>query len=375
MKIVDVQAIPLRVPRADKRGLDGSQDDLLVRIQTDQGIEGIGEVDSSPEIVKAIVEAPFSHSWSAGLRELLIGEDPTQIERLWDKMYHGSIYYGRRAAAINAMSGIDIALWDLKGKIEGKPVSEIIGNRYRDMVPVYASLYPIGETPEEVAKNARQSVEKGFHAIKLDGAPLGQNAKLDHEILDATRSTIGDHVDLMTDVTEPGWDMKEAVARAQMYSGFGVYFLEAPFGPDELDKYKALAETVELKIAYGEQHTTRYEFNDLMEQGGVDVIQPDISRAGGITEVRRIAQHANDKGVLLIPHCWKTGISIAANLHLLASVRNAPYLEFSQPPQSPLRYTLLKEDFALDNGQVKVPTRAGLGIELNESTVKKYRLD
>ena len=197
---------------------------------------------------------------------------------------------------------------------------------------------------------------------------------IDREILEATRKAIGEHIELMTDVAEPGWDLKEAVARAQLYSSFGVYFLEAPFGPDELDKYKALTEAVELKIAYGEQHTTRYEFSDLIEKGGVDVIQPDISRAGGITEVRRIAQHANEMSVLLIPHCWKTGISIAANLHLLASVKNAPYLEFSQPTQSPLRYTLLKEDFSLENGQVKVPTGPGLGVELNESTVEKFRV-
>ena len=375
MKIVDIQAIPLRVPGADKKGLDGSQDDLLIRIQTDDGTEGIGEVDSSPEIVKAIVEAPTSHAWSAGLRELLVGEDPLDVERLWDKMYNGSIYYGRRAVAINAMSGVDIALWDIKGKVEGKPISEMISGKYRDKIPVYASLYPFGETPEEVAKRAKRAVDEGFHAVKLDGAPLGQERSLDHEILETTRKAIGNRIELMTDVAEPGWDVKEAVARAQMYSGFGAYFLEAPFGPDELDRYKTLAEAVELKIAYGEQHTTRYEFKELIERGGVDIIQPDISRAGGITEVRRIAQHAQEAGSLLIPHCWKTGISIAANLHLLASIRNAPYLEFSQPPQSPLRYTLLKEDFSLDNGQVKVPTGPGLGVELNESTVEKYRVD
>ena len=375
MKIVDVQAIPLRVPRRDVRDLDGSQDDLLIRIQTDEGIEGIGEVDSSPEIVKAIIEAPFSHSWSVGLRELLVGEEPSEVEKLWDKMYRGSIYYGRRAVAINAMSGVDIALWDLKGKAEGKPVSEILGSKYRDKIPVYASLYPIGQTPDEVAENAKRAVRQGFHAVKLDGAPIGQNENADRLILDATRKTIGDSVDLMTDVTEPGWQVEDAVSRARVYSEFGVYFLEAPFGPDELEKYKALADRVELKIAYGEQHTTRYEFKDLIEKGGVDIVQPDISRAGGITEVRRIAQHAQKTDSLLIPHCWKTGISIAANLHLLSTVRNAPYLEFSQPPQSPLRYTLLKRDFSIEDGQVKVPTGPGLGVELNESTVEKYRVD
>ena len=375
MKIVDVQAIPLRVPRGNVKDLDGSQDDLLIRIQTDEGIEGIGEVDSLPEVVKAIIEAPFSHSWSAGLRELLVGEDPSDIERLWNKMYQGTIYYGRRAVAINAMSGVDIALWDLKGKTENKPISEVLGGIYRDKIPVYASLYPIGQTPDEIARNAEHAVQRGFHAVKLDGAPIGQNAKTDREILDETRKAIGDRIDLMTDVTEPGWDMKEAIERARLYSDYGVYFLEAPFGPDELDKYEGLATAVELKIAYGEQNTTRYEFRELIEKGKVDIIQPDVSRVGGITEVRRIAQHAQSAGTILIPHCWKTGISIAANLHLLSTIKNAPYLEFSQPPQSPLRYNLTKTDFSVENGQVRVPSGPGLGIELNESIVEKYRLN
>jgi len=376
LKIVDVQAIPLRVPRGDKVDLDGSQDDALIRIQTNTGLEGIGEVDSSPEVVKAIIEAPISHSWSMGLGKILIGEDPSNPERLWEKMYRGSIYYGRRAVAINAISGVDIALWDLKGKIERKPISELLGNKYRIKVPVYASLYPYGDTPEQVADTAKRMVERGFKAVKLDGAPLGQDRKLDHQILAATRDAIGDENDLLTDVAEPGWNVDEAIVRAKIYSDFDVYFLEAPFRPDELDKYKALSEATELRIAYGEQHTTRFEFMDLVEKGGIKIIQPDVSRAGGISEVLRIAHYAREKQTTLIPHCWKTGISIAANLHLLASIENAPYLEFCQPPTSPLRYTLLKEDFSVEqDGQVKVPTGPGLGIELNESTVEKYRVD
>jgi L-alanine-DL-glutamate epimerase-like enolase superfamily enzyme len=218
-------------------------------------------------------------------------------------------------------------------------------------------------------------VERGFKAVKLDGAPLGQDRKLDHQILKATRDAIGDEIDLLTDVAEPGWDVQEAVARAKIYSDFDAYFLEAPFRPDELDKYRALSEATELKIAYGEQHTTRFEFKDLVEKGGIKIIQPDVSRAGGISEVLRIAQYAKETQTALIPHCWKTGISIAANLQMLTSI-NAPYLEFCQPPTSPLRYTLLKQDFSVEeDGQVKVPTGPGLGIELNESTVEKYRID
>jgi len=375
LKITEVQAIPLRVPAESTEHLDGSQDDVIIRIQSDKGIEGIGEADASPEIVKAIVEAPASHSWSRGLRELLVGENPFDIERLWERMYRGSIYYGRRGVAIAAMSGVDIALWDLVGKATGQPISELLRARIKNRVVVYASLYPIGETPEEVKENCRKAIQKGFHAVKPDGPPLGRDARLDSEILHGAREAIGEKNELMTDVAEPGWDLKEAISRASMYSNYNTYFLEAPFGPDELGSYGALSQAVDIRIAYGEQHTTRYEFMDLMDRGKVNVVQPDISRAGGITELRRIGQMANDRGVLMIPHCWKTGISIAANLQLLSTLPNSPYLEFSQPPRSPLRYELLKHDFAVHDGFVDVPKGPGLGIELNENILEKYRVD
>ena len=374
MKVATVQAIPLRVPRTDAEHLDGSQDDVIIRIVSDTGVEGIGEADASPEIVKAIVEAPASHAWSKGLRELLIGQNPFEVEKLWERMFKGSIYYGRRGAAIAAISGADIALWDLVGKAEGKPVSELLHAGFRHQIPVYASLYPIGETPEEVKRNCQKAIAKGFRAVKLDGPPLGQDAKLDGEILRAARDSVGEY-DLMVDVAEPGWDLKEGIARANIYSKYGLYFLEAPFGPEELENYRALSERVPLRIAYGEQHTTRFEFKQLMDQGKLNIVQPDISRAGGITELRRIAHIAQLKGVLMIPHCWKTGISIAANLHLLSALQNAPYLEFCQPPDSPLRYELLKHDFSVVDGCVQVPEGPGLGIELNEKTIEKYRLD
>jgi L-rhamnonate dehydratase len=374
LKITEVEAVPLRVPVINSDHLDGSQDDLVIRIETDKGLEGIGEVDASPEIVKAIVEAPASHAWSRGLREMLLGENPFDVERLWEKMYKGSVYYGRRGAAIAAISGVDIALWDLIGKAEGKPVNALLRGKFRDQVPVYASLYPIGNTPEEVRKNCQLAIGKGFSAVKPDGPPIGRDGRLDDQILRAVRDGIGDQIDLMVDVAEPGWDLKEGILRARMYSNYNIYFLEAPFGPEELINYQKLSETVEVRIAYGEQHTTRYEFAALMD-AGVNVVQPDISRAGGITELRRIAQLALDRGVLLIPHCWKTGISIAANLQLLSTIQNAPYLEFCQPPNSPLRYELLKRDFSVEKGNVRVPEEPGLGIQLNEKILERYRIE
>ena len=359
----------------DPNAQDGSQDDLLIRIVTDSGIQGIGEVDASPEVVQAVVKAPTSHATSNGLRKLLLGENPLDVERLWEKMYRGSLYYGRRGVTIAALSGVDIALWDVVGKAEAKPVSEILFANYRKKIRVYASLYPIGDTPDRVRTNARNALSKGFHAVKLDGPPLGEDDDLDRQLIAAARGEIGDDNDLLLDVAEPGWDLKTAVSRARMYSNYNVYLLEAPFGPDDLESYRKLSEKVDVRVAYGEQYSTRHEFKDLIERGKVDVIQPDVSRAGGITELRRIAKIAETSGVLMIPHCWKTGISIAANLHLLSAMHDAPFLEFSLPPVSPLRYDLLKRDFDVENGYLEVPDGPGLGIELNEKTVQKYRTD
>ncbi len=181
MRITDVEAIVLRQPAVDERIADGSQDDLVIRISTDEGITGIGEVDSAPEAVRAIVHAPGSHAIAGSLRELLLGEDPTQVERLWDKLYRGLIYVGRRGIALHALSGIDIALWDIKGKAEGKPVSELLGGRRRDRVRAYASML-MPETEEEVTERVRALRAQGFTAVKLGWGPLGRDPDRDVEL-------------------------------------------------------------------------------------------------------------------------------------------------------------------------------------------------
>src|SRR5579859_4802517 len=180
MRITDVEAIILRQPSVDEGIADGSQDDLIVRVHTDAGIVGIGEVDSAPEVVKAVIEAPASHFIASGLGAVLVGQDPLDIEGLWQKMYRASIYYGRRGVALHAISGIDIALWDIKGKALGKPVWQLIGPPRRSRVRAYASaLMP--ETEAETARKVSGLIEQyGFNAVKLGWGPLGRDA--DHDI-------------------------------------------------------------------------------------------------------------------------------------------------------------------------------------------------
>ena len=178
MKIVDVEAIILRQPTLDESIADGSQDDLVIRVHTDAGIVGVGEVDSAPEAVQALVNRKSSHAIAGSLHDLLVGEDPTDPERLWEKLYRGLIYIGRRGIALHALSGIDIALWDIAGKAAGKPVHELLGGAKRDKVRAYASrLMP--DTVEETRDAVAELVEQGFTAVKLGWGPLGKDAKHD----------------------------------------------------------------------------------------------------------------------------------------------------------------------------------------------------
>jgi L-alanine-DL-glutamate epimerase-like enolase superfamily enzyme len=178
VKITDVEAIVLRQAVVNEGIADGSQDDLVVRIHTDEGITGIGEVDSSPELVQALVQAPSSHAVAVSLRDVLIGEDPLDVERLWHKMYRGLIYFGRRGIAIHAISGLDIALWDIKGKALGKPVCELLGTPQRDRVRAYASML-MPDTTAEVTEAITALKEQNFTAVKLGWGPLGQDSKQD----------------------------------------------------------------------------------------------------------------------------------------------------------------------------------------------------
>ena len=187
MKITDVEAVVLRQPAVNEGIADGSQDDLVILVHTDEGITGIGEVDSAPEAVAALVRAPGSHAIAQSLHELLIGEDPLDVERLWDKMYRGVIFVGRRGIALHAISGIDIALWDIKGKAEGKPVCELIGTPLRDKVRAYASML-MPDDPGLVREHVSMLREQGFTAVKLGWGPLGTSAERDLELSAAAGS-------------------------------------------------------------------------------------------------------------------------------------------------------------------------------------------
>ena len=371
MKITDVEAIHLRVPGA-KWVADGARDALIIRVHTDEGVTGVGEVDSSPHIVKAVIEAPMSHYLACGLKELLLGEDPFEVEKLWRKMYNGSSYYGRRGVAIHAMSGIDIALWDIMGKALNKPVWKLLGGSLEKSIRVYASaLFP--ESTEEAVKKALHFAEEGFTAIKFGWGPIGENPFQAVEVIKSVRKAVGYDVDLMVDVGF-GWDVPTAIRVARELEKYNVFWLEEPVLADYLDSYSAIANAVDIRIAGGEKGSTFYDFIDLIKKGGVDVIQPDITRAGGFTECRKIISFAEAQNVLCVPHAWSTRVIVAASVHLVSLIPHAPFVEFAIT-DSPLNRCLLTEPLYPKDGFMARLEKPGLGVELNEEIIKKYRVE
>jgi len=369
MKITKVEAIVLRLPVVTE-AVDGTQDDLLIKVETDEGISGWGEVDSSPEVARAVVEAPTSHGISHGLREVLMGRDPFDVEELWELMYRKTIYYGRQAVVIHAMSGVDMALWDIRGKATGLPVHKLLGGSFRAKARAYASVL-MPETPAETERLARDHVARGFTAMKFGWGPLGRDAGLDVELIAAARSGAGD-ADLMIDIGHQ-YTAKQAIRMAKRLEPYRLNWLEEPLPPDDYDGYRELTRSVSVDIAAGEEESGRRAFRKLIEYCRIDIVQPDISRAGGLTETRKIATLAEDANVRLVPHAFKTGILLAACLHLIATLPRTELLEFSLA-ESPLRRDLLVEPFRVLDGYVAVPEKPGLGIEVNPEVITKYRV-
>lgn len=372
MLITEVEAIILRQPALDQAIADGSQDDLVVRVHTDAGIVGVGEVDSAPEVVKAVIEAPASHFIASGLRHVLVGQDPLDVEGLWQKMYRATIYFGRRGVALHAISGIDIALWDIKGKALGKPVSQLIGTPRRSRVRAYAStLMP--DTEDETARKVSGLIEQyGFTAVKLGWGPLGQDPAHDVRLARAARKAAGDQVDILIDAgLGYGADADTAIRVARGLEQLGIFWLEEPFMPDELDAYARLADTVDIRVAAGEEDTTLAGFRELVERGHVDVVQPDVTRCGGITEIMRIASYAHTLGKGCVPHAWKSGIIKAASLHVNAVLADAWFQEYCVA-ETPLNTSLTRQTFPLRDGLADVPTAPGIGVDLDPDVLERF---
>ena len=371
MRITDVEPIILRRDRVDTGRADGTQDAFLVRVHTDEGIVGLGEADTSPYVARTIVEMPSSHSIARGLRELLVGEDPLETDRLWQLMFHGSDHYGRGGAALHTISAIDIALWDIAGKAAGRPVSALLGGAGVPELPVYASEV-MPETAAEVQAIARRAVDDGYGALKLGWGPLGRDLGYDEELVRAARDVLGPDRSLMLDGGR-AYTVKRAAELLRRLEDADLYWLEEPLEPDDYDGYRRLSDAAGVRLAAGEADSCLGPFRTLVERGHVDVLQPDVARCGGFTVARQIADLARRRSVEIVPHCFSTGVLVAASLHFAVTLDRPTYSEFSVA-DSPLVNGLLVKPFELNEGKLAVPTAPGLGIELDEEVVHRMRV-
>jgi L-alanine-DL-glutamate epimerase-like enolase superfamily enzyme len=388
MKITAIECFVLVVPEVRKDATSSAQDDIVVVVHTDEGIVGVGETDTGPWLAKAAIEAPGTHTMALGMLDLLIGQDPFDTAALWERMYTYTAMSGRRGAVICAMGAIDMALWDIKGKALGLPVYKLLGGAHRTHIQPYASLQPNGASVREYQRSLVEWVAtakaRGFTAAKLEatlsgpynhGGLSGRDEEIT-EIVAACRAAAGPEFTIMVDVQYLWYDAKACLRTVSSWADLDVFFLETPLRIDHLDGYAMLAREAPMRIAAGEWQNTRFEFIELMDRGGVDVAQPDVGRVGGLTEAMRVCHLAQDRGKLIVPHCWKTGIGIAASAHMAFAVPHCPFIEFLPPHlcDSALRRDLLEVELEMVDGKILPPTRPGLGIELDLSAVKRFRV-
>lgn len=371
MKITEVEAIELRLPEAEVEDkASAAQDALIIKIHTDAGITGIGEVDSSARVAKAVMEAPMSHSIASGLGRLLIGKNPLDIELINEALYQRTFYYGRRAVVIHTIGGIDLALWDIAGKYYQQPVYQLLGGAFHKKFRVYASDL-FGRNGSETREKAKRRMDEGFTAVKFGWAPMGESEKLDLELVEGARLGVGEDNDVMVDAG-CCWDTKTAKTRARQFEQFGIFWLEEPLQQDNLDGYRELSRMSNIPIAAGEGEAGLYAWWDLIDRGKIDIAQVDLAR-NGFTASRKIADMAEFRGLRVVNHFYSTPVNLAAGLHWLASRKSSFIVEYCVE-ETPIRMQLVKQDIEAKNGFITVPEAPGLGVELNDDIVEKYRV-
>ena len=366
MKITDVRTIRLRaeIPSEgqvfSRSGIRNSRSATLVQVETDKAITGLGSCSGNGELIEFIV--------ANVLKPLLIGMDPTEIDAIWDKAYvrGGHKEFGTRGIGVVALSGVDIALWDILGKVRGVPLYQLLGGKCRDKVPVYATaLYP--EEPSRVAKRARGFAEQGFHGVKIK---VGFDLDQDIRIVRAVREDLGKDFVIMTDANQ-GYTLDVALKAADAFAECGAYWLEEPLFVEDIEGHATLREKGKTPIAVGENLHMCYAFENFIARGAVDFIQPDVARAGGITEIRKITAMATKQKVPVSFHTWGDGVALAASVHLAAALQDCIVMELDYT-YNPLREELLDEPFAVENGYLIPPEKPGLGIELNEEALERF---
>ncbi|MCL4385794.1 MAG: mandelate racemase/muconate lactonizing enzyme family protein [Cyanobacteria bacterium] len=374
LKIVDVETILLSYRYKKDEiwkwagGITVQRNAVLVRITTNDGIIGIGEVGESafiPRAIQQIIKERF--------KPMLVNEDPSNIEKLWQKMYVRSAHWGRKGVIIPIISGLEIALWDILGKLYNKPVYELIGGIYRDKIRAYASA-GMDNSINGIIEEAKEFAKQGYRSFKMR---IGhEDPTPDIKTVRAVREAIPDNMDLMVDAGQCyedfPWDFSTALKVAKELEDCKLFWLEEPLPPDDIDGYIRLTNATDVPIAAGENEYTMYGFKDLISKWAVDIIQPDVTRAGGISECKKIASMALAYNMRCAPHIFGAGVSFMANMHFIASTPNAFIVEYDRT-FNPLRDELLVERPKFENGYIKLTKDVvGLGVNLTDEIIKNY---
>lgn len=386
MKITSITSHRLRVPLGDKTFYSSQaafpeRNSYLVRIETDDGTVGWGEGGQygPSEPVAACVDSVIAPR--------LIGRDPTEPVRIWEELYAFSRDFGQRGPYIEAMSAVDIALWDISGKAAGLPIWKLLGGRFRDRIAAYATgcYYPpdFDDLPKllrALEVEAAGYVDSGFGLLKVKIGLL--SPKQDIERLSVIRDTIGPEIGLLVDANH-GYNAGTAVRMGHLMEPLDVRFFEEPVPPEDRDGYRKVRAENPIPVAGGECDFTRYGFRDLIAGGCVDIAQPDLAVCGGFTAMTHILALANSFGVATVPHVWGSGVAVAAALQAIAVIPafphtanalplfNAPVIEFDRK-HNPLRDDLLEARLTLENGAIVIPDGPGLGVTVRDEIVAQY---
>ncbi len=369
MRIQSIEVLPLTGATVDGGWPQGHapQEDLhtLLRVHTDEGLIGLGSCFTSGKLVAGAVQL---------LWPLLKGQSAVEPERVSETLRQSTFWQGRGGAVEHAISGIDIALWDLMGRACGQPVSRLLGGDYRHHIQPYGSI--LFDEPGPLQRNLESVVARGFRAIKMGWRPFGRRDRAFDELLVRTaRRAVPDDVALMVDAggSEQFWPHGRNWARntAAMLADYRITWFEEPLPPDDIDGYVALTKVSPVPIAGGEVLTRRQSFRPWVERHAVDILQPDCTKNGGLSESRRIAWNAFDHNVQVVPHGWNTAVGLAADLQFSAAIPVARYVEYL----TPCAYIdeLTAEPFRLDaRGLLEIPPRPGLGIEIDPEKLKRF---
>ena len=369
MKILEIRCAGLRGATPEGGWSNELQPDdcvhTLVAVYTDEGITGLGSVFTNDHLVGAALEV---------LKPLYQGENALEPERVSEKLHQNTFWLGRGGSLSHAISGIDIALWDVLGQATSQPVGRLLGGRYRDRVRPYASV--LMEQPQPLAEHLRAIQSEGFRAFKIGWGPFGrQSHVLDEAIVRAAREAIGPEGLLMVDAggSDAFWPQgyKWALRTADMLANYDVAWFEEPLQPDALSDYVQLRQRAKVPIAGGEVLTRRQSFQPWLQNGALDIVQPDVTKVGGISEERRIAWMAKENGVRFIPHGWNTAVGLAADLQLASAFADTDLVEYLMG--SPFIDEIAAGGWQLDaDGMLPIPNTPGLGLTLDRDALARY---